>query len=346
MRKLITATVMCVMLLTCLVFTSRAQQSYLYDFRNTLDEVSGTGPSLNALGTGAYVNEALGELSCISRPVYGFTQNSGIQFDNAAAGNFIGDGYSIELYFQFLNNTGFKRIIDFKNQSSDSGLYSTPTTIDFYNEISVGTSAIVTNQYVHLVLTREAANDEVNIYLDGALVGSFIDDSDVALLDASNVLNFFQDDLVFGGEAQPGRIALLRIHDSTLDAAAVSDNFNNLQATSGTLAFSSDISSACLNGNLFNFTNLSNNAGGYTYTWEFGDGNSVVSNDASHSYLTAGLFDVLLIADGAGCTDTVSAQLTSALMLRFATGIQLPLMPVLVSLLTYGVTELPVKPLR
>ncbi len=311
MKKIITTSLFNLLLVAGLFTTSQAQQSYLYDFKNTLNEVSGSGPALNVLGTGTFVSEALSELSCISRPVYGFTQNSGVQFDNGAANDFIGSTYSVEVYFQFLNNAGFKRLIDFKNQASDSGLYCTSTTLEFYNEIVIPTTAFVSNQYVHLIVTRDGTTDEIVLYVDGAVAGSFIDSDGIGLMNSANVMNFFRDDLVFGGEAQPGRIALLRIHDSVLSAGAVATNFNGLQATSGTLAFTSDISTACLNGNVFNFTNESDNTGSYTYTWEFGDGNTFTGNNAVHSYASAGLFDVLLIADnGSGCIDTVASQVT------------------------------------
>jgi large repetitive protein len=292
-----------------------AQQTYTYNFRNSLNEEGGNGPALNVLGSGSYTSESLPDLSCLSRTVYGFTQNSGLQFDNGAAGNFMGSSYSIEMYFRFTTNTGFIRVIDFKNRTADSGLYATSAVVQFYDELNINTTAFATNEYVHLVLTRNGGNNEVNIYIDGSLAGSFTDNNGRALPNGSNVINFFQDDLVFGGEAQPGNIALLRIHDYTLDATMVSDNYGSLEAASGTVAFSPDILSAPLPGNVFNFTNESQNSGGVTYSWEFGDGNTDTGTNSSHSYSTTGNFDVLLIADnGGGCTDsaTVTVSVTPA----------------------------------
>ncbi len=309
MKTIFTRTLLNLILFTGFISISEAQTTYTYDFKNSLAEVSGTGPALNVLGTGSYVNESLNELSCILRPVYGFTQNSGVQFDNGAAGNFIGTTYSIEMYFKFLSDGTFKRIIDFKNQTSDSGLYCTTSILNFYDGLTVNTTAFVANQYVHMVLTRNGATNEVILYIDGAFGGSFIDNAGLALTDSSNVINFFQDDLVFGGESRPGRIALLKMYDGVIDSATISNNFNNLQQTSGTLAFTSDVAAACLNGNNFNFTNTSDNSGTISYSWDFGDGNGASGTNASHAYLTSGIFDVLLIANnGAGCIDTVSLQ--------------------------------------
>ncbi|MBL0341721.1 MAG: T9SS type A sorting domain-containing protein [Bacteroidetes bacterium] len=281
-----------------------AQQVYYYDFRNTLDENSAQGPTLNVLGTGAFVNEGLTELSCLTRPVYGFTQNSGVQFDNTVANNFITGSFSVEMYFQFLINSGYMRIIDFKNQTSELGVYSSPVDLLFYDVLAINTTQFVANQYVHFVLTRDSVSQEVILYADGAFAGSFVDSTGLALLDSSNVMNFFQDD---GGEARPGRIALLKLYDYTIDSNAVASNFNDLLTTSATLSFDSDISSACLAGNVFNFTNTSLNAGGVNYTYDFGDGTTVPGPNATYSYLADGNYTVQLFADdGAGCVDSVA----------------------------------------
>lgn len=309
MKKIFTLAIFSVLLSVGLLKVARAQQSYYYDFRNTLNEVSSQGPVLNVIGTGAFVNEGLLELSCISRPVYGFTQNSGIQFDNTAAGNFITESYSIEMYFQFLNNSGFKRVIDYSNQGSDSGLYVTATQLLFYDELTIPTTAFVANQYVHLVVTRDSTTQEINFFIDGVQAGSFIDNDNVGVLNAANVLNFFQDDTISGGEARPGRIALLKLYNTAIDGNAVAASFSALEATSQALSFTPDQSAACLSGNVFNFTNTSLNAGGLTYNWEFGDGTGTTGTDASHSYLTDTTYTVLLIADdGLGCVDSVSAS--------------------------------------
>lgn len=305
-RSILLALVMIVSTATSVL----SQQVYQYDFQNSLNESSGSGPALNALGTAVYINESL-PLSCLSRPVYSFIQNDGIQFDNGAAGSFLGAAYSIEMYFRFTNNSGFFRIIDFKNRTSDLGLYATASQIQFYDELTVNNSAFGSNTYVHLVLTRNSVSEEVTIYINGVSIGSFIDDQGKALTNVDDVINFFRDDIVFGNEAQPGRIALLKFYDYELSAGDVSDNFDDLEQTSAAVAFSASPTSACLVGNLFNFTNESQNAGGVTYNWEFGDGNTATGANASYSYTAEGNYTVLLIADnGAGCTDTASFEVS------------------------------------
>ncbi len=310
MKKNITRLFLAILLLGTATATF-AQQTYYYDFRNNFNENSGSGPVLNVLGTGAFTDVPLPELSCLSRTVYGFTQNSGVQFDNTAAGNFVTETYSVEMYFEFLNNSGFKRIIDFKNQTSDFGLYCTAGELQFYDGITIPTTAFVANQYVHLVVTRDSASEEVNLYVDGALLGTFVDSTQLGVLDASNLMNFFQDDLVFGGEARPGNIALLKIYNTAIDGTTVTANFNDLEKTSAAIAFTPDITSACLNGNVFNFTNNSTTTSTVTYNWTFGDGGVATTNNATYNYTTSGNFTVTLTADdGAGCIDSVSASVT------------------------------------
>jgi hypothetical protein len=286
---------------------TQAQQSIQYNFRNSFNETNNLAPALNNLSTGNFVIESLPELSCLTRPVYSFAQNSGVQFDNGAAGNFLNTTYTIETYFKFTINTGFMRVMDFKNRTSDFGMYATTTSLDFYPDGSYPTTVFSQPDYVHLVLSRDGTTGDVKIYINGQFLAGFNDVNSNALLDASNVLNFFQDDFVFGGESRPGNIALLKLYDFVLDGATVSDNFSKLKTVTGTLAFEADILSSCLTGNVFNFTNESLNNSSPTYEWIFGDGNNFFGTDASHSYLLDGTFTVQLIADdGAGCTDTVT----------------------------------------
>lgn len=284
------------------------QQVYEYHFRNNLSELGGSGPALNALGTAAYTSEAL-PVSCLNRPVYSFAQNEGVQFDNGSG--FISNEYSMELYFRFTNISGYMRVIDFKNRAVDSGLYVTSSQILFYDELNLSSSIFSTSDYAHLVVTRNGTSDLVSIYVNGSLQGSFTDTYDRALPGVDNLINFFRDDTISGGEAQPGHIALLRIYDYELNSTEVTNSYSNMEDASATVAFDPDITSACLTGNVFNFTNTSQNSGGVTYMWQFGDGNSSSGINASHSYTSIGNFTVLLIADdGGGCTDSASASVS------------------------------------
>jgi gliding motility-associated-like protein len=76
-----------------------------------------------------------------------------------------------------------------------------------------------------------------------------------------------------------------------------------------------DISSAskqCL-GNTFVFTGVRStiNAGFFTISWKFGDGNSATGNTVTHAYNTAGIYTVTMTVTGnTGCSETLTTQVT------------------------------------
>lgn len=60
------------------------------------------------------------------------------------------------------------------------------------------------------------------------------------------------------------------------------------------------------------FTNLSSNA--TTYLWDFGDGNSSIDNNPTHTYAEAGTFDVTLTASYLDCQDFKTYQVAVPLV--------------------------------
>ncbi len=62
----------------------------------------------------------------------------------------------------------------------------------------------------------------------------------------------------------------------------------------------------CLDGNSFTFTSTSTGAAPLSYKWYFGDGNTAVTQNATHTYATAGTYSVKLVVTGAGGKDSVS----------------------------------------
>ncbi|HEX5002078.1 MAG TPA: PKD domain-containing protein [Bacteroidia bacterium] len=287
-------------------FSFGQSQSLYYDFRGTFNESSGASIALTPLGSGMFINDSLSELSCLQRTVYNFDYNNGVQFDNGAAGTFLGESYTIEMYFKFYNNGGYKRIIDFKNGTVDFGLYATPSILGFYDGLDVITSAYQGGQYAYLCITRDSASQNINMYIDGVLGGTFVDSLERGTIDTSQVLNFFRDDNQFGGEASPGTIAFLKLHNHVLSAQEVSDSYAGLRDTMYLLSFTQDITSSCLSGNGVNLTNTSlNDTTLISYTWDFGDGFSQNSIDAAYTYALPGVYTLSLIAsDGGTCSDT------------------------------------------
>ncbi len=207
-----------------------AQDVLHYDFTNSLSEISGNGPTLTVLGNeGAFVEDTLLEIGSAEKFVYRFEQNSGFQFDNAAAGNFLGEGYTIELYFVFDFLNSWKRVVDWKNRKSDYGAYVYNGELNFYPFEYSGEAPVNPGEYTYYVVTRDAGTEEVLVYTDAEVQISFTDSSGDALLDEDNVLNFFHDDLVVPNEASSGAVAMLKIYNTTLDSATIIGNYEDLE---------------------------------------------------------------------------------------------------------------------
>ncbi|RLD48816.1 MAG: hypothetical protein DRI97_18625, partial [Bacteroidetes bacterium] len=76
-------------------FVMYGQSVLHYEFNNSLTDVNGNGPELTVLGTdGVFVQDTLLEIGSAEKRVYRFEANSGFQFDNTAAGNFLGEQYT------------------------------------------------------------------------------------------------------------------------------------------------------------------------------------------------------------------------------------------------------------
>lgn len=135
------------------------------------------------------------------------------------------------------NNTNITKVMDFKNLSSDAGLYVNDSTglLGFYDGsamlLGASSTPFVSGQYVQVVLTRDSMSNLVTIYANGVAQFSFTDSTGLAVLgDATNTgnafLTLYQDDgMGIGGGIVPeptsGNIARLRLYDGVLSADQV-----------------------------------------------------------------------------------------------------------------------------
>lgn len=158
-----------------------------------------------------------------------------------------GSTYSVVLLASFdLTTTGVlaTKVFDFKNLSSDAGLYINTSTgnLQFINDAGIlvgngvpGTN-ITTNTYIQLALTRDNTGAvsvyETNIMGVTTLAFTFMDTTGLAIMgDATNTgnrfLTLYKDDAagVIGGptvnEGSQGNIARLRLYNSALSAAQI-----------------------------------------------------------------------------------------------------------------------------
>ena len=178
-------------------------QSHQYRLNGTLADDAG-GPALVASG------------GTLSSTGYSFGANQGLTL-NAALGGI----YTIDMTFHFDTQRGWEKIIDFKNLSVDSGMYTQDNTWSFYPVGGFGATAAA-GVDARLTLTRDAAN-MVRMYVNGSQVGSFADNSNLANF-GGNAAMFFYDDHVTGGrEAAGGYVDYIRTYDHALTAQQVAN---------------------------------------------------------------------------------------------------------------------------
>jgi hypothetical protein len=187
-----------------------------YRFQNTLTSVVPGAPSLADLGPNTFGSDTV---DGAGRTVLFFGENDGLSLAPFSTVAPFGP-YSIVILFRFEATSGWRRILDFKDATSDTGLYSFEGGLNFYNEALGSGTPVVPGSYVQVVLTRDPLQ-QVTGYVDGDMQFSFPDSGGLATVSAS-VLRLFRDtDPIFAGEASAGAIARLRIYDGALVPAAV-----------------------------------------------------------------------------------------------------------------------------
>jgi len=150
---------------------------------------------------------------------YTFGANQGLMLSNAISQT----DYSIVLDFSISSTSGYRKLVDFKNLTVDPGLYNNGTSLHFYNPVPAGPSGqILSNTQVQVALTRDGGTQAVSGYVNGALQFGFVDTGSLATFTGpNNIINFFIDDFVNGGEASAGFVDDIRIYDGALTAADV-----------------------------------------------------------------------------------------------------------------------------
>jgi hypothetical protein len=214
------------LILACLfvlpVYHTRAQKVYTYQFDSCLHSGSG-GPDLAAICAPRYVPHTFGK---IVHTVCHFNTPCGFVFNDTS--NFLGNGsYTIEMYIELDNTSGYRKLVDYKNQAVDEGLYDNDGACTFRGPGTVSGSFFTNGSYHFVTITRDGTSKDVKMYVDGQYVDGFNDNGfDYAIYDANKMLRILQDDNYSSGtECSPGNIALLKIYNYPLDArTAISHN--------------------------------------------------------------------------------------------------------------------------
>ena len=129
-------------------------------------------------------------------------------------------GYSIELLFRFDLLDGYRKVIDFKNGSTDDGLYLLDGCLIFFPKEQDAVTRIDSDSYVQVVLTRDPA-DRVVGYIDGVRQFAFNDRAGLARVGGSDRLRFFVDDVTTTQEWSSGSVSQIRLFDQALTANEV-----------------------------------------------------------------------------------------------------------------------------
>lgn len=199
----------------CLLAGDAAAQNLTADYRfeNSRTSSVGSAPALTDLGTNVFATE---NVDGISRTVLRFEHNDGLQL-TPVAGVMPSGRYTIVMLFRFDQVSGFRRTVDFRNGTSDTGAYVHDGRLKHSND----PPNIEPDEYVQVVYTRDGSTTSQRGYVDGELTLDGREDPvfDFALV--GNTLRFFRDDNEFPNEASSGAVARIRIYDAPLTESQV-----------------------------------------------------------------------------------------------------------------------------
>ncbi len=187
-----------------------------YQLQNIKTSSVGSAPALTDLGTTTFAQDTVDGNGCT---VLTWATDNGISV-TPTTGTILSDAYTIVLLFRLDTTSGYRKLVDFKNGTSDSGLYVLSSNLRLY-PVASGTGAPITDgTYVQVALTRDSSKNVIG-YVNGVEQFNFSDTSDYGLIDTANTLRFFIDDNSTGGEESAGAAARIRLYDGPLNAAQV-----------------------------------------------------------------------------------------------------------------------------
>jgi hypothetical protein len=170
----------------------------------------------------------------VSRRVLTFPQGNGLRV--STAGVIPTRAYTIVVKFRFSTTSGYRRIIDFKDGTSDTGLYVRDGTLRFF-ATAVGPGAPITpspanDPYHEVMLSRDASGLVIG-FVNGVEQFRFNDDGGLAVIHPGQTLTFFTDDGQISGEASAGAVANIRLYDGPVLPPPVLGKEVNVSVVSG-----------------------------------------------------------------------------------------------------------------
>ena len=142
----------------------------------------------------------------------GFTFSAG-QGLQLSGGSFDRSSYDIEISFSMSEVTGFRKVIDFKNRSSDFGLYIFNGGLIFFGGVSGPFGVFGADELINLRITRDSGTNTVTAFLNGQESLSFEDTAMNGVFDPSEAFFFLDDSRTSGFEASGGFVDFIRIRN-------------------------------------------------------------------------------------------------------------------------------------
>lgn len=197
-----------------------------YQFRDSLNSSVNNAPALTNLGSNSFDSATVDDST---RRVLSFEPNNGVSLV-PTTGLVSGQSYSIVMLFSLTSTFGNYRLLDFKNGTSNMGLYCSFEGLDFRGVASSNNRVIKPNNFVQLVMTRSAEGD-VTVYINGVRQFFFADTAGNATIGPNNTLRFFRDN-TGDGEASAGVLARIRLYNAVLSGSEIAslDRLPNQQA--------------------------------------------------------------------------------------------------------------------
>ena len=195
-----------------------------YRFLNSRASSAGTAPALTDVkstncGTKNPANKfTTATVSGRKVPVLSFPKDNGLQLSTGV----VGSSYTIVIVFEFTTDLTWRRLIDFTNSTSDTGLYADPSGQIYFYPYAVGTDTFAANKWVQVVLTRAAGSKKLIGYLNGKQEFTYVDSTGAGVPGANPTI-FFHDNSTGGVscESSAGKVARIEIYNSALSASAV-----------------------------------------------------------------------------------------------------------------------------
>ena len=209
-----------------------------YEFNNSFAAsqpgVAATTP-VNPLGLNQFQNTVVfGQAETVYRfqgnPA--FADNAGLLLNTT--GMISASNYSVEMIFSLDETSGYRRLVGVENRTSDNGFYVLDDHLVVYPTAGSGPNLLAAGAFHHIILTV-ASDNTVSGYIDG--LTDFTTSTNVMdITSPGQVLDFFLDDSVVGGEYSSGSIARLRIYQGALTAPEALSLFNSQVPEPGAVA--------------------------------------------------------------------------------------------------------------